>query len=109
MVELNTREAGEAAGLHSFDTALPLPWYEDVFAKTGLWPQQLGFVWSYDHARIWGEPIPLTIEAIECLRSYHLIELGERIVGHSVFDQAGQLPCRTCAVIKEAEFRIGNS
>lgn len=68
--EINTRSAGGSLGLVSFDTALPMQWYEEVHAKTGFWPQMLGFVWCYDVNRIFGEPVPVTYTALVLLRWY---------------------------------------
>lgn len=73
MVEFNTRELADAASLKSYDTALPLDWYDDVYTKTGFWPQSYGFVWCYDQPSIWGEPYPLTYAAKILLRWYGTI------------------------------------
>ena len=62
------------AGLTTFDTALPLGWYDDVHSKTGLWPQNYGFVWCYDNAKVWGEPWPLTPQAKVLLRYYEAVK-----------------------------------
>ncbi len=66
----DVRALAEKAGLKVYDTALPLQWYEDVHEKTGYWPQNYGFVWSYDKPAVWGEPYPLT-EAAEILLSFY--------------------------------------
>lgn len=74
---MNVRELAEAEGLKSFDTALPLAWYEDVHAKTNIWPQEVGFVWSYDNGSVWGNPYPLTDKAKEVLAHYNNIPIDE--------------------------------
>jgi hypothetical protein len=70
---MNTRQVADQMGIKAFDTALPMEWYDDVFAKTGCWPQAYGFVWSYQRVKIWGEPIPLTREAAELLARYEAV------------------------------------
>lgn len=72
------RGQAETMGLKVFDTALPLGWYEDVHKETGKWPQELGFVWCYDDARVWGKPVPLTVEAEELLTSYESLIRGRK-------------------------------
>lgn len=64
-----TEGVPEALGLRSFDWALPQLWVDDVHERTGVWPQTLGFVWSYDQA-LWGAPVPLTVEAEQLLAQY---------------------------------------
>lgn len=59
-------------GLVSYDTALPKRWCDDVLQRTGVWPGLVGFVWCYDKARIFGEPVPLTKTAEELLARYEL-------------------------------------
>lgn len=66
----NVNELAKKAGLHTFDSALPLGWYEDVHKKTGFWPQSYGFVWCYDRPSVWGEPYPLT-DAAKILLSFY--------------------------------------
>ena len=68
----NTRDHAIKIGLadSTFDTALPMDWYDDVHRLTGVWPQSLGFVWSYEVARINGEPVPLTVAAYIVLGWY---------------------------------------
>lgn len=67
--------------LNTFDTALPLDWYDDVHAKTGVWPQTLGFVWCYDSPTVWGEPFPLTDAANVLLKVYgHLTNTTPKYV-----------------------------
>lgn len=65
----NMHDIAEAAGLKTYDTALPQKWVDDVREKTGTYP--FGFVWSYDKATIWGEPYPLTRKARELLAVYN--------------------------------------
>lgn len=64
------RELAEKKGVKIYDTALPLKWYEDVHDRTGFWPQEYGFVWSYDNASLWGEPVALT-PAAEILLAFY--------------------------------------
>lgn len=76
--EINTRELAEAAGLKAFDTALPMGWYDDVYARTGYWPQSYGFVWSYDAPTVWGAPYPLTDAARILLKFYNrMVQIGD--------------------------------
>ena len=77
IAELRERDAvspfrgqAEALGLVTFDTALPMHWYEDVFRVTGEWVQNFGVVWCYDKATIWGAPVPLTREAADIIARY---------------------------------------
>lgn len=73
----DVRELAEAAGLKTYDTALPLQWYDDVYKKTGFWPQNYGFVWCYDAPSVWGKPYPLTNAARILLKFYEtMIEIG---------------------------------
>jgi hypothetical protein len=74
--EINVQELAEKAGLKTYDTALPLPWYEDVHTRTGFWPQHYGFVWSYDKPGVWGEPYPLTEAARILLECYNRMVLA---------------------------------
>lgn len=69
---VDTRELASFAGLTKVDTAIPQQWADDVERVTGKYPTADGriFVWSYDFAGIWGQPIPLTVEARELLASY---------------------------------------
>jgi hypothetical protein len=60
----------KAKGLQVYDTALPLGWYNDVYVRTGLWPQNYGFVWCYDKFKVWGAPTPLTPQAKVLLKWY---------------------------------------
>ena len=60
-------ERADELGLVSYDTALPQPWIDNARAF-GL--QVLGsFVWSYDNAGVFGEPIALNLS-------------GESMLGH---------------------------
>ena len=76
----NTREYAAMLGLdsNSFDTALPMDWYDDVQRLTGVWPQYHGFVWSYEVARISGEPVPVTLSAYLVLGWYEAARKLER-------------------------------
>jgi hypothetical protein len=51
-------------GYHDYDTALPQQWVDDVHVRTGFWPQEHGFVWSYRdpgaEKTYFGHPYPLT-------------------------------------------------
>ena len=67
---MNIRELADQAGLKTYDTALPMQWYDDVHAKIGLWPQHYGVVWCYDGPTTWGEPYPLTERAKIVLTAY---------------------------------------
>lgn len=113
-MEFDARTLADEAGVRVYDTALPLAWYEDVHAKTGLWPQRLGFVWSYDDAKIWGEPVPLTSEALDCLYAYHKMEVeagSGGALGHVALGGAatGAYDCRTCATINAVTARLGEA
>jgi hypothetical protein len=58
----NTRESAEARGIKVFDTALPQPWCDQtrkILGDAHLWLSG-NIVWSYDEARIWGEPKAVT-------------------------------------------------
>ena len=70
---MDTRSIAGRLGLVSFDTALPLQWYEAVHEAIGFWPQMLGFVWCYDVQRIGGEPVPCTYAALIALRFYQAV------------------------------------
>ena len=74
-IPFDINELAKEAGLkyHDYDTALMQPWYDDVHAKTGLWPQNYGFVWSYATAKTWGEPFPLTPQAKVLLLWYKAV------------------------------------
>jgi hypothetical protein len=63
-------DAATAAGIVTFDTALPVTWTDAVAAETGTQPAPLGFVWCYDRARMYGAPFPLTPAAAQLLRRY---------------------------------------
>lgn len=73
-------EAAEALGLHTYDTALPQDWVDDfaIDADVQALAQRLGvsnypsgqFVWGYDVARTFGEPVALTPEAKQLLAAY---------------------------------------
>lgn len=76
-MEFDIRKLAEEAGLHTYDTALPLQWYEDVHTRTGFWPQSYGFVWCYDKPKVWGEPYPLTDAAKILLAFYNHMLLGD--------------------------------
>jgi hypothetical protein len=119
MAEFNIRDLAEAHGVKVYDTALPLAWYEDVHKETGLWPQTLGFVWCYDTATTWGEPFPLTREALDCLYAYHKRELerngsgnllGNMNMTHVAFmadpPAYSSYVCQTCATINLMEARL---
>ena len=80
--EIDVQELAERAGLKTYDTALPLDWYEDVHAKTGYWPQHFGFVWCYDSPKVWGVPYPLTQQA-QVLLDYYNAMLKVCCPGHS--------------------------
>jgi hypothetical protein len=69
-MEFNIRDLAEKANLKTYDTALPMDWYDDVYARTGFWPQSYGFVWCYDNPTVWGEPYPLTDAANILLKWY---------------------------------------
>ena len=61
MAEQTIGERCDELGLLSYDTALPQPWVDDARAF-GL-EVRGQFVWSYDGARVFGEPIALTLAA----------------------------------------------
>jgi DNA repair protein RadC len=76
-VSINTDTAARALGLTGFDTALPLEWTSDVFAKTGYWAQYHGFVWCYAEAcksYVFGHPHPLTAAAKILLDFYDAVK-----------------------------------
>lgn len=109
MADINVRDLAEEAGLKIFDTALPLDWYNDVHDKTGLWPQSLGFVWCYDGATSWGYAVPLTSEAVDCLYSYHKMQVEASSgvpSGHSALigSVGPDVNCRDCATINKMEY-----
>ena len=60
---MNRDELAKAAGLRTFDTALPQDWVDRVFLLTGQWPQDTDIVWCYDGAGVFGSPHALTEEA----------------------------------------------
>jgi hypothetical protein len=70
---IDVRALAEAAGLKSYDTALPLSWYVDVHKKTGYWPQNYGVVWCYDTPSVWGVPYPLTEMARVIVEFYNAV------------------------------------
>lgn len=53
-------------GLEVYDTAVPQPWADSFREVTGLYPPG-HFVWCYDRCRTWGEPVPLTWEAVDAM------------------------------------------
>lgn len=54
-------------GVYNYDTALPQDWADTFCAITGLYPPG-HFVWSYDEPyRIMGQPVPLTVQAVDAL------------------------------------------
>lgn len=63
------KEAAEALGLKVYDTALPQDWVNDFYEKTAVWPAGM-FVWCYDEAKTWGEPYPLSMDALKLLLKY---------------------------------------
>jgi hypothetical protein len=63
------KEAAEMLGLKVYDTALPQNWVDDFYKVTGVWPAGL-FVWSYDEAKTWGEPYPLTMATFKLFLQY---------------------------------------
>ena len=70
-------EAAKANGITTFDTALPQSWVNDVEQVTGIYPvggefegEPVWFVWSYDGAKNWGNPAPLTEGAVKLLALY---------------------------------------
>ena len=70
-------EAAKANGIVTFDTALPQEWVNDVERLTGVYPvggaldgEPVWFVWSYDGAKMWGKPAPLTEAAVRLLGLY---------------------------------------
>ena len=69
-MNIDINALAKEAGLKTYDTALPLQWYEDVHEKTGFWPQHYGFVWCYDGPSVWGRPYPLT-EAANILLAFY--------------------------------------
>ncbi len=63
----NKHDLAAAAGIRTFDTALPQPWLDHVRALTGEYPLA-GFVWSYDPPfTVVGRPAPLTESATALL------------------------------------------
>jgi hypothetical protein len=55
------------------DTTLPQDWVDDFYKVTGQYPAARGwFVWSYEHKKWLGEPIPLNDEAAEWLERYNI-------------------------------------
>lgn len=107
---MDTREQAEALGLKTFDTALPLNWYENVHDATGVWPQTVGFVWGYDRVAIWGEAVPVTDEAVALFVRYHNVEIVvmrgvDALVGHSALGDwnAPDVDCGTCGTINRME------
>jgi len=57
-------------GLKTYDTALPQEWVHEVEARTGVYPVGM-FVWSYDKAVMFGEPVALTPDAQKLLDAYN--------------------------------------
>lgn len=68
-----TSDLAEALGLRTFDTALPMHWYDAVHEATGYWPQRTGFVYSYDAPHRSGWPFPISAAS-----AYLMVALGER-------------------------------
>lgn len=74
---MTIRDLAEAAQKRSdlcrtWDYALPQDWVDAVHERTGVWPQELGFVWAYPDSgpgHVWGKPFPLTPEAEALLES----------------------------------------
>jgi hypothetical protein len=75
-------EAAKLLGLHTYDTALPQPWLDDIVAKVK--PREKpsvdfyrlvlsSFVWCYDDSWL-GYPYPLTVRAFAWLKAYDEIQ-----------------------------------
>lgn len=60
-------ELAKEKGLKSYDTALPQPWVDS--AKEAGHDVLGHFVWSYDGAGVFGEPVALTSEGRAMLRA----------------------------------------
>jgi|WetSurMetagenome_2_1015567.scaffolds.fasta_scaffold24150_9 hypothetical protein len=65
-------QAAKALGLKVYDTALPQDWVNDMWERVGY--KTFGkFVWCYDDAKSWGEPVALCPEAAAALEDYESI------------------------------------
>jgi hypothetical protein len=70
-------QAAKLLGIQTYDTALPHDWLvsavctlEKEVDPCGLYAKILSsVVWSYDQAKIFGAPHPLTVEAFGLLRA----------------------------------------
>jgi len=69
-------EAAKLHGLRVYDTALPQPWVDDVYDRTGVYPVGK-VVWCYDEAKTFGAAFPLTREGAAMLARYR------ELTGHS--------------------------
>jgi hypothetical protein len=67
---MTVREMAEILGLKTWDGALPQDWFDSFLRVTGVSPFGQ-FVWCYDFARSYGEPIALTAEAQHLLARYN--------------------------------------
>lgn len=66
-----TDDMAKAAGLKTYDPALPQDWVDmvcKVTSKTMLDIVSAGFVWLYDDSPMFGEPYPLTVEAQKIMK-----------------------------------------
>jgi hypothetical protein len=73
----------------AFDFAVPQPWAEDVFNRSGLWPN--GVVWLYDgHAPFFGRPYAITMLGWITMKLYHLALI--RSTAGSWYDALGGMP-----------------
>ena len=52
-------QLAQAAGLVTYDTALPQDWVDRCCAITGHEAPRYNIVWSYDHGTMFGVPIGL--------------------------------------------------
>ena len=74
---MNISELADILGLKSYDTALPQAWVDEFVVVTGFNPVGY-FVWSYDYAKIFGEPYPLNQKAFHMFMEY---EKGRNVSG----------------------------
>lgn len=102
---MNIQERANKLGIVVYDLALPLAWYDEVHLRINKWPQEYGFVWSYDVNTIWGEPIPVTKEALDILREYHVSLVQDKRY-HSALGGNEPAQCRTCSVIELYEDKL---
>jgi hypothetical protein len=80
---VNKDQAAQVLGIKTYDCALPQPWVNQFVETLKDTPTAItkgidylsgmilsSFVWSYDDAKVFGRPHPLTIAAFGWLRCY---------------------------------------